>query len=198
MVAGLRESHRQRTRRVIQEHAVRLFREKGFDHTTVAEVAAAADVSSMTVFRYFQGKEDLVLADEYDPLIIDRVTAVPATEAPMKRVAAGLTQGIDELSVHDLERLLGRLQLIMATPALRARLWDNQYATQQAIVGALRGDSADPEHEFRLAVGAGACLAAAAAALARWVDQDGRADLRTLMVDALAIVAGDIDPRRAV
>lgn len=52
---------------------MRLFRENGFDTTTVAEVAEAADVSAMTVFRHFPTKEHLVMEDDYDPLIAERV-----------------------------------------------------------------------------------------------------------------------------
>ncbi len=58
---GLRERKRQRTIQVLSDTAIRLFVEKGFDAVSVAEVAAAAEVSKPTLFRYFPAKEDLVL-----------------------------------------------------------------------------------------------------------------------------------------
>src|SRR5262245_37128650 len=56
---GLLESKKLQTRQVIADHAMRLFATRGFDHVTVAEVAAAAGVSEKTVFNYFPTKEDL-------------------------------------------------------------------------------------------------------------------------------------------
>jgi AcrR family transcriptional regulator len=56
---GLRETKKAETRREIADTAMRLFVQRGFDHVTVAEVAAAARVSEKTVFNYFPTKEDL-------------------------------------------------------------------------------------------------------------------------------------------
>jgi AcrR family transcriptional regulator len=187
--SNLRERRRIRTRRSIQEHAMRLFLEQGYDATTVSEVAAAAEVSAMTVYRHFPTKDDLVLTDEYDPLIAQRIRARPPDEPLMRRIGAALVEGIAETSDADRELLLARLRLVLETPALRSRLWDNQYASQAAIVEALRGDPPDPEWEFRLWICTGACLSAASTALTRWAAQEGRCDLGELMTRALAIVA---------
>jgi AcrR family transcriptional regulator len=205
-MSSLRERQRAQTQRLIQEHAIRLFLERGYDQTTVNAVAAAAGVSPMTLYRHFPTKEDLVLRDEYDPLIAERIAARPATEPLIRRIGHALIEELDaaiRTGQDDADRnaaaghgapfggrelLLARLRLVLSTPALRARRWDGQYATQKVIVEALRGDPPDPDLEFRLSVATGACLAAASAALFRWVEHEGRPDLTQLMTEALAVL----------
>jgi AcrR family transcriptional regulator len=205
-MASLRGRQRAQTQRLIQEHAIRLFLERGYEQTTVSAVAAAAGVSPMTLYRHFPTKEDLVLRDEYDPLIAQCIAARPATEPLIRRIGNALIEELERaigtgLPDNDAnavagrsdttggkELLLARLQLVLSTPALRARRWDSQYATQKVIVEALRGDPPDPDLEFRLTVATGACLAAASAALFRWVEQEGRPDLTQLMTEALAVL----------
>ncbi|SMC59570.1 TetR/AcrR family transcriptional regulator [Kibdelosporangium aridum] len=62
---GLRERKKTRTKTTIQQHALRLFKEQGYQATTVEQVAAAAEVAPSTVFRYFPTKEDLAVLDDY-------------------------------------------------------------------------------------------------------------------------------------
>lgn len=194
---SLRERQRLLTRRTIQQHAMRLFGERGYDETTVSDVARAAGVSQMTVYRHFPTKEDLVLSDEYDPLIAQRIAARPAEQPLLRRIGETLVEEVGRLMTADRDDdgqspgdlLLARLRLVLTAPALRARRWDSQYASQEAIVEALRGDSPDAESEFRLRVAAGACLAAMSTALLRWAEEDGRPDLPQLMAQALAIVS---------
>src|SRR5262252_2552636 len=66
---GLRERKKQKTRWAIQEHALRLIAEQGYDATTVDQIAAAAEISPSTFFRYFPTKEDLIIEDEYDAVL---------------------------------------------------------------------------------------------------------------------------------
>lgn len=190
----LRERRRAETQQAIQAHAVRLFGERGYDATTVQEVAEAAGVSHMTLYRHFPTKEDLVLVDRIGPLIADRIAAGPTDGPLVDRIGHALVEAAQVLTApgDDREFLLARLRLMVTTPALRARHLDNQLAIQQAIVDAVLADGRadDPEAAFRAAAAAGACLAALYVALMRWTDEDGRSDLGLHLTTALAAAFG--------
>src|SRR5689334_3658651 len=68
MATGLRERWRAKARQTIQERALDLFDERGFGAVTIEEIAAAAEVSPSSVYRYFGTKEGLIVADEFDTM----------------------------------------------------------------------------------------------------------------------------------
>jgi AcrR family transcriptional regulator len=68
MATGLRERRRRNATRVIQERALDLFDARGFDAVTIEEIAAAAEVSPSSVYRWFGTKEGILVADEFDSM----------------------------------------------------------------------------------------------------------------------------------
>ena len=202
----LRAQRRAETQRTIQALAVRMFIERGYDATTVTDIAEAAGVSPMTVYRHFPTKEDLVLVDQNGPLVAERIAATSAAQPLVRRISSALVEAAATLTgggrpgdpAAGDRFLLARLQLMISTPALRARHLDSQYALQQAIVDALGDEATDPDEAFRARAAAGACLAAMHTALVCWAEDDGRTELPGLIVQALVAAFGadviDIGP----
>ncbi|MEU8210903.1 TetR family transcriptional regulator [Micromonospora sp. NPDC049044] len=171
---------------------MRLFLEKGFDATTVEEIAAAAGVSHMTFFRYFPTKEDAALHDDYDPMIVDLIAERPADEPALDKIRHALTNGLNHLYDSDREALLSRLRLVHRTPALRAGTGQRRDADQQLLIQALLPTASDPGDEFRLRVLVAAALAATTEAIRYWADRDGDGDLRQLVNDAFDVLRTEL------
>lgn len=188
----LRAMRRAETQRTIQVSAIRLFAERGYDATPVSEVANAAGVSPMTVYRHFPTKEDLVLVDQNAELVAGWVSASDPGRPLVRRISGALIDAVTTLTAgeHRDELLLPRLRLMISTPALRARHLDNTYALQLAIVDAL-GEDLDADTSFRAHSAASACLAAMHTALVRWAEDDGRSALPELIAQAFAAAFGD-------
>lgn len=99
--AGRRERKKQRTREALVDAAFRLFQEKGFDATTVEEIADTVDVSARTFFRYFSSKEDVVLTfqEEQFAVMVDALTARPADEpvlTSLRHAAVGVIRACEQ------------------------------------------------------------------------------------------------------
>jgi len=183
-----RQRKKTATRDRVRATALRLFREQGYDATTVEQIAAAAGVSHMTFFRYFPTKEDVALSDSYDPLIAAMIAQTPATWPLIKRIRTVLAEGLRQVYRTDRDTLLAQNKLVVSTPALRERLWADQIATQQLILQAL-GASQDHPPSFQDRVTVAACLAAASTAILTWVENDGTPDLPELIDQAFDTLA---------
>ncbi|WP_145813660.1 TetR/AcrR family transcriptional regulator [Kribbella amoyensis] len=188
-MTSLRERRKTETRQTVQRHALRLFEDRGYDETTVNDVAQAAGVSAMTVYRHFPTKEDLVLWDEYSSLTATVLAELPPEEHLARRIGHALIQTATTAigaSPSRRQLLLTQLRLMISVPALRARHLDNQYAAQDAIVRAVCGEEPDPDQEFHTRAISGACLGVTHIALVRWAKEDGKPDLAALLREALA------------
>lgn len=146
--AGLRERKKERTRNLIAAEALRLFREQGFDEVSVVEVAAAAEVSKATLFRYFPTKEDLVLhrfADhlgEAARIVRERPPGQTPTAALRDHYLARLAARDPVTGLNDHPEVLAFMDLLYGTPSLRTGLVQ-RYTGQDidALAQALPGTS---------------------------------------------------------
>jgi AcrR family transcriptional regulator len=117
---GLRERKKARTRADIQHHAMRLFREQGFETTTVDQIAEAAEVSQATFFRHFATKDDAILANDYDDRVIALFLAQPANRTPAQAMRAAIREVAQQMTPVELEEYEARQTLILGAPSLRA------------------------------------------------------------------------------
>lgn len=135
--SGLRERKKARTRAAIQEHALRLFREHGYDETSVEQIAEAAEVSPSTFFRYFPTKEDVVLYDAFDPVLIDAFLAQPADAGPIQAMRAAMRAALGESAGTWVSQQRERAGLLLAVPELRRRMLDEFVVGMEPFAEAL-------------------------------------------------------------
>jgi AcrR family transcriptional regulator len=187
----LRDRKRDRTRRMIQAEALRLFAAKGFEATTIEQIAAAADLAPRTFFRYFPSKEEVVFWADYQPTLAGFVATRPHDEPAMQALRRGIVDGLAAFYAQDRERLLERIRLAFRTPALHPRLRQQQagWAAAMARILAERLGARPDELEVRAL--AAAIAAALFVAIEHWQAHDGQGDLGGLLDRALDAVLAD-------
>ncbi|MFD5408767.1 TetR/AcrR family transcriptional regulator [Streptomyces nojiriensis] len=139
----LRERKKRETRQRISDEATMLFAARGFDQVTVAEVAKAAHVSTMTVFNHFPRKEDLFL--DRIPEAVELFTAAvrdrPAGESSSAALRALLLQLLDQR--HPLAAVSDDFpyfwRIVLDSPALRARAREGVEEVERALGDAMAG-----------------------------------------------------------
>jgi AcrR family transcriptional regulator len=155
---GLRERKKARTRAAIREHALRLFRESGYQRTTVEQIAAAAEVSPSTFFRYFPTKEDVVLQDDMDTRMIEALERQPADLSPLSAVRAAVRDAFASYTEADLEVIAETTLLSMTVPEIRARATDEFTRTIGVIGEALAKRAGRPADDLAVRTAAGAII----------------------------------------
>lgn len=182
---GLRERKKARTRAAIQAAALDLFQRQGYHETTVEQIAAAAEVSPSTLFRYFSAKEDTVLHDRYDPVPLADYRAQPAELSPITALRRTLQTVLHALPADELARERQRAALIISVPELRAEMLDRLTSTLEPFTEAVAtrtGHSADDPGVRTLT---GAVLGVTLAVMLD-VNKDPDADYLALIDDAFA------------
>jgi AcrR family transcriptional regulator len=183
---GLRERKKQKTRWAIQEHALRLFAEQGYDATTVEQIAEAAEVSPSTFFRYFKTKEEVVSEDRYDDLVVAAIGAAPPDLGPLATMRYALETSLGDLKPAEYDQILQRMRLVLSVPALRARTMFGLLESTDAFAPPLAHRLGREPDDFGVRSFVTACMTASAIGVFAWYDSDGRADLGKLIDNALA------------
>ncbi len=169
----------------LQEAALSLYAERGFDQTTAAQIAARAGLTERTFFRHFADKREVLFGGSafLKERILAGVTGAPLTDGPLDAVSEGLNAAAAVLgeSRRDLSRQ--RQDVIAANPELRERELAKLSDYASAIAAALRQRGVS---ELQATPAAETGMTVLRVAIARWAYEDDGRDLAAIMRDAVA------------
>jgi AcrR family transcriptional regulator len=166
----------------LHEAALELYAQRGFDHTTVAEIAKRAGLTERTFFRHFGDKREVLFAaaGALQEALVSTVANAPASLTPLDAIAAGLEAVAAELPDRDTARQ--RQTIIAANPELRERDLSKYASLSAALAEALRARGLpDPAATLTAEVG----IAVFRIAFERWIDEANDRDLPELIRETL-------------
>ncbi|MFH9138921.1 TetR family transcriptional regulator [Streptomyces sp. NPDC017524] len=183
-VLGLRERKKAKTRASIQQEALRLFREQGYEATTMEQIAEAAEVSQSTVFRYFPTKEELVASDEQDAFFIDAWRSQPADLPVLRALRQAIRETLEGLSPEEFSAQRDRDVLMVTVPELWAASLGNVTQTMRMITSLVAERAGRPEGDTEVRAISGAIFGVLLTTMLRWAqepDHDVAEDLDRML-----------------
>jgi AcrR family transcriptional regulator len=168
--------------------ALELYAERGFEQTTVAEIAARAGLTERTFFRHFADKREVLFygMEMARDLLMRAVAEAPASATPMEAVCAAF-EAFGAVLQENPERVRLRDAIVSANAELRERELIKLAAFASAVAGALRNRGVQ-QQAASLAAEAG--VAVFKVAFARWISEQGRPDLPGIFRDSMAELTG--------
>jgi AcrR family transcriptional regulator len=173
---SLRERKKARTRAAIREHALRLFREQGYQATTVEQIAAAAEVSPSTFFRYFPTKEDVVLQDGFDDRMFEAFDRQPPSLTPIAAMRAAIRETIATFTAAEWAEFQEMSAIGMSVPEVRARMMDEMSRMIESAADALAKRTGRSAADLPVRVYAGAIIGAIMAVMGPEAYSEGAVD----------------------
>jgi AcrR family transcriptional regulator len=166
-MCGRRERKKQETRAALEAAALRLFAERGYEQTTVEDIADAADVAVRTFFRYFASKQHVLFGDvamSFVSRLRDALAARPDSEPPVDAVAAAMdTLNIVDDAEH--HQIMARIRLLRQLPELMPAYLMVLQQMHEEIASYVARRTGEPETAAYPQLVAGAAAVAAKAAL---------------------------------
>lgn len=177
---GRRERKRRQTRERIEQAAISLFLERGFEVTTVEDIAERADISKRSFFDYFPSKEDVVFAwqDGFAEHLMLAIASRPADEPAVRAVQHAVVSAV--VLAAD-EKALRLVELIKRTPVLSARDQFKYAKLEVKLTDALKARSRSEEERERMRLLAAVVIGALRVAGERWVAQPQDGSLKTFV-----------------
>lgn len=192
---GLRERKKRDRRRQIEDVAIELFEQQGFDATTIEQIAAAADIAPRTFFSYFDTKDDVVIADYADRLgrILHELDQRPIDEPTWRALRASFSTVASDYAA-EADGLARRFRIMATTPSVQARSLQLQAGWEHTLAAhlATRMDAASSDPTPRLL--AATAVAVMRAALQHWLTTPQPVELPTLVRDAFDRLSAGLAP----
>ncbi|GAA3492437.1 TetR family transcriptional regulator [Streptomyces cremeus] len=189
---GLRERKKIRTRREIRRATFRLVSARGWDATTVEQIAEEAEVSPSTVLRYFPVKEDIVLTEEYDPVLEGALRQRPRDEPLLESVRAVVTGAMRRSLDEEPDEVLLRTRLMLEVPAVRARMVESAGVTSRMLCRVVAERTGRDAGELEVRIFATGLLAAVLETTLYWAERGQRDDLVELVDRMLRTFEGGL------
>jgi AcrR family transcriptional regulator len=191
MTTGLRERKKQQTREAIHRAAMRLFAERGFEATTIADIAAAADIAPRTFFSYFASKEEAVFPKfemafaDFDRAMSERPEGTTALDVLRDWIARAAQTYMGDVDVARLEARLRR-----ESPAVAACDLQHTRRFERRLAEAVGEDFGEPADALRPRLVAAAAIAAlqASSDAADVILEGDTKQAQELMADPLAFI----------
>jgi AcrR family transcriptional regulator len=167
----------------LQAAAFELFTEKGYDETTVGDIATRAGVTERTFYRYFADRREVFFdgSQSLQEYLVHTVEAVPGDVAPLDAVVEALGQAASEIFATRLARARQRQRLIDANPELHERELAKMSRLAAALTAALRSRGVE---QPSASVAAETGIALFRVAFAQWVDVHNTTSLEQLITNA--------------
>ncbi|MFF8936911.1 TetR/AcrR family transcriptional regulator [Streptomyces paradoxus] len=185
---GLRERKKIKTRQAIRTATYALIEEQGYDATTVEQIADRAEVSPSTVFRYFPTKEDIVITDEWAPVVMAELRARPRDESWADVLRHVMRTALDLSLAEEPEVTRLRARLGVEVPAVRARMMESMAATGLLLREALAERSGLDPGSLELRVFAMSVMGGLMEVSQYWAETGHRDDIRDLVDRALDVM----------
>ena len=188
----MRERKRLVAMRRVQEVALDLFDERGFESVSIEEIARAAEVSPSSIYRYFGTKEQIVLYDEVDVQLIDRMEHGLGDLPPVEAVRQAMTAVLADYFARDDPLTRRKVRYAFEEPALRAAALEQTDAFVPLLADALATTAGRPTTDLEVQVVSAAIIAALIAAVRHWYTAGATHSLTDEIDRALDVLDGGL------
>jgi AcrR family transcriptional regulator len=192
---GLRETKMERTRLFIADAAYELFVTQGYDNTTIEQIAAAAEVGTRTLYRYYPTKEALVVN-----FVEEGLTAAMAIflaqpdELPLPQALYAVIESAERTIVTNSTRLIALYQIAEGTAALRARFANQNWRWRQQLAQEILRRTGGTQNAVFAALTAAVTMNVIEIIVQTWVNSGGTANVADIARETLHLLHTNVIP----